>query len=427
MYSRNGKSKIVTNIDDNSYVVFANSLIEARYKMSLNESKIYIAIISLIDKEAQGLEIYQVDVKTLKDILNSDDLNIYDDVKQTVRKLASRIIEIENKEARDWRAIPIWSELRYKNGVLYAEFSDKIKPYLYLLKKDFTSFILKEFKPFTSKYSIRMYQLLKQYQSIGERIFKIDDLRLKLGIENSKLKNFAYFRKYVLDMSQKELDNTPMAFDWEISKKGKSNKILEIKFILKNRNPNRKFKNIDKDDDFVTQLLTKKEDDLVLHEITDNKTLFQKFKMLYKLIPHQYKTKALDSLLAKYVQEKGYLYVKQNIEYVLNQKNVKNFMLYLTKAFEKDYGYATTSEIDTRIKQDDAKMFFEAVKNIDLEYKNTIFRVFSCRYDTEKQEFILECRKVEDPEHGVMLGAPSIEFLQKGIHWLGVVNIENLL
>ncbi|MEM4057078.1 MAG: replication initiation protein [Thermoplasmatales archaeon] len=387
MHYKDRISKSVFDIDDNNYVVFANSLIEARYKMSLNESKIYIAIISLIGKDDQDIKAYEVEAKSLKNILNSDDFNIYDDVKQTVRKLASRIIEIEKKETKDWRAIPIWSELRYKNGILYAEFSEKIKPYLYFLKKDFTSFLLKEYKSFTSKYSIRIYQFLKQYQKIGERIFDIEDLRLKIGIEKGKLENFAYFRRRVIEVAQKELENTPLAFTWEVTKKSKGGKVVEIKFILKHK-----------------QVALTKEETLQdlqqaqqKSQVSDKNESFQNTIIgLLEQLPQERRTHAAEMLLASYLQTYGADYIKRQIEYV-NKQKPNNYFAYLKKAIEKDYANSQIAELEKARQQ---KMLEKALQDLEAERQHSIevavdreksliySEYLSLLDDKEKEEFL---------------------------------------
>jgi plasmid replication initiation protein len=423
-------SKDIVKVDENKIAVIKNDALEACYDMSANQLKLFIALVSLIEKDDTEFQEYKIDAKSLMTIFNISNIDdVYSISDKVTDGLIDKIIKIKDKQNKKYEKYPIFTRITYSDGVLVASFNEYMKPFLLNIKKEFTKFMPREFKPFSSKYSIRIYQLLKQYQFIGERSFKIIELREMLGIEINELKNFKDFRKYVLETAQRELQNTPMAFDWEAFKKGRGGKVVEVKLKLKNKHQSLDYKS----DENIKITKEKenaevKQDEIFQQSIfLENKEIFQQFKNLYKLIPPQYKTKALDNLIAKYTQEKGYLYVKQNIEYVLNQKNVKNFMLYLTKALEKDYGYATTSEIDARINQDNARIFFEATKDISFEYKNTIFRVVNCRYDPEKKEYILECRKVEDPEHGVILGAPSIEFLQKGIHWLGVINIENLL
>jgi plasmid replication initiation protein len=421
-------SKDVVKVDENKIAVIKNDALEACYDMSANQLKLFIALVSLIEKDDTEFQEYKIDAKSLMTIFNiSNTDDVYSISDKVTDGLIDKIIKIKDKQNKKYEKYPIFTRITYSDGVLVASFNEYMKPFLLNIKKEFTKFMPREFKPFSSKYSIRIYQLLKQYQFIGERSFEIIELREMLGIESNELKNFKDFRKYVLETAQRELQDTPMAFDWEAFKKGRGGKVVEVKLKLRNKQRALDYKT-DENLEITKESIEIKQDKVSPQlDFLENKEIFQQFKNLYKLIPPQYKTKALDNLVTKYIQEKGYLYVKQNIEYVLNQKKVKNFMLYLTKAIEKDYGYAITSEIDARINQDNARMFFEAVKDINFEYKNTIFRVVNCRYEPEKKEYILECRKLEDPDHGVILGSPSIEFLQKGIHWLGVLNIENLL
>ena len=73
---------------------------------------------------------------------------------------------------------------------------------------------------FNSQYSGRIYELLKQYQSIGLRIFKIEDLRLLLGIEIGEYKLYGDFKRKILLKAQKEINHDSELFiDLRKSKK----------------------------------------------------------------------------------------------------------------------------------------------------------------------------------------------------------------
>lgn len=54
-------------------------------------------------------------------------------------------------------------------------------PYLLQLKERFTRYELKNILYFKNKYSIRIYELLKQYEKIGKREINIKELRGYLG------------------------------------------------------------------------------------------------------------------------------------------------------------------------------------------------------------------------------------------------------
>ena len=146
----------------------------------------------------------------------------------------SKVAYIKDPERKEFTVYTIFSRMHYGDGVLTAKFNKEMRPFLLQIKKHFTKFKLKEFKPFRSKYSIRIYQLLKQYQNFKERTFELPELRDILGVKQDELKNFSEFRVRVLKVAQRELESTPLAFDFEPIKHGRGGKVVRVKFILKN-------------------------------------------------------------------------------------------------------------------------------------------------------------------------------------------------
>lgn len=398
---------------ENALVVKQNDLIISRYNLSLAEQKLILQVVSMIQKDDEDFKDYLIKVSDYLDLIESSASNTYKKIKEFTELLLKKPLYIPQDD-KNFIVCNWFSSLRYinKKGYLICRFDPILKPYLLKLKKNFTSYKLKNILKLKSKYSIRLYEILKCYQGIGHIKIKVDELREILVIPSDYRYND--IKKQILKTSQKELKKlTDIAFDFQEIKDGR--KVYEINFLI--------FSNFVSEDN--SQLQQTKIDDSG-PVILEDQDILKQFKDIYKIIPTQYKSKTLDSLISNYIKEKGYLYVKQNIDYVLQQKNVNNFILYLKKALENDYGYAATSEIDVKIKQDDAKVFFEAARNIDFEYKNNIFKITSCRYDAAKKTFFIDCKRIDQPEHGVILGASKLEDLYRGLKWLGEINYESI-
>jgi plasmid replication initiation protein len=90
----------------------------------------------------------------------------------------------------------------------------------------------------TSPNQQRMYEILKQYEKIGERILSVKDLRELLGIKSDEYTVWQNFKKRVLDASQEALARyTDIKFTWEVhGKRGKGGKIVALKFIIEKNN-----------------------------------------------------------------------------------------------------------------------------------------------------------------------------------------------
>jgi hypothetical protein len=86
---------------------------------------------------------------------------------------------------------------------------------------------------------LRMYEILKQYETIGTRILSVEELKTLLWIGGEEYPRFGDFRNYVLDSCKQALErDTDICFTYEpYGKKGKGGKILSLQFtITKNEN-----------------------------------------------------------------------------------------------------------------------------------------------------------------------------------------------
>ena len=83
-------------------------------------------------------------------------------------------------------------------------FDPQLKPYLIQLKSHFTSIELRYVIHLQSVYAMRIYELLKQYRKIGERVLPIVELRHMLGILPHKYQYINDFRRYAIDIAQRE-------------------------------------------------------------------------------------------------------------------------------------------------------------------------------------------------------------------------------
>ena len=81
----------------------------------------------------------------------------------------------------------------------------------------------------------RIYELLKQYETIGTRIISLEDLRTFLGIGEKEYPVWGVFARDVLKVAQKALkESTDICFEYEPVKKGRP--VVAVKFIIfKNR------------------------------------------------------------------------------------------------------------------------------------------------------------------------------------------------
>ena len=80
---------------------------------------------------------------------------------------------------------------------------------------------------------IRMYEILKQYETIGKREIKVDDLRELLGIAPNEYPRWDRFKDRVIDSCQQALKQfTDICYTYERGKTGTGGKWITIIFYI---------------------------------------------------------------------------------------------------------------------------------------------------------------------------------------------------
>lgn len=207
----------------------SNKIIEAHFSLPLGEQRLLYAYISKLSEDHTEFPELELSVKEFSEMLEVD-LN-YKAVRERCRALLKRTVEIETKD--EWIGFQWFSLCRYKKkeGRLRLKIHDELKPYLLRLKREFTRLITRQVMQFRSVYSIRIYMLCKQYQSIGKRLITVEELRKKLGIEPGEYKKYNDFKKRVLLQAQKEI-NALSDIEIEFEEIKQARKVVEILFLI---------------------------------------------------------------------------------------------------------------------------------------------------------------------------------------------------
>lgn len=217
----------------------ANELVEARYKFDIWETRVFAKMLTMVKPGDENFQLYDIHVGDLLKDFNLEDQGYnYASVKQATKKLLTRVIEIEREtpEGVKWYAMPLlvgaqgFKEPRDGNYIS-VQFHHELKPYLLELKERYLQYDIRNLWGLSSVYSVRMYELLKQYEKIGKRFFTLEDLRTKLAIELTEYLKYNHFKDKVLLKAQGDLGNsTDIAFSMEEHKQGK--RVTAITFFI---------------------------------------------------------------------------------------------------------------------------------------------------------------------------------------------------
>lgn len=231
----------------------ANFIVQkGRYKLSIAEQKTLAYIISLIPPKKNSSDSQPLEFKfKIRDYCEACGFayggRAYDDVKGYLQKLSDRSmwLPIDGDDI-----LCRWLSKVKTNrgsGTVTIRFDDDMLPYLYNLKEQFTEYQLLDILPMESKYSIRLYDLLKSYANLKTWTFDADNLQELLFFEK---KNFADFERKALKVAEKEINQyTTLNIRHEIAERGRYNKVTKVRFFIYTKSKNMKLVINDKNHD----------------------------------------------------------------------------------------------------------------------------------------------------------------------------------
>lgn len=216
---------------NNHIVTKSNSLIEARYKLTLDEQRLILYLVSMVQPKDEDFKVYILSVKEFLSLIDIKNQNVYTHFKVMAEHLMSKPLVIKKENSTlvmNWLSS---AEYYSGKGKIELSFDPKLKPYLLKLKANFTSYKLKNVIMLKSFYSIRIYELLKQYERLKERIFTLQDLREYLSIDPDLYPMYSNFKQKVLSVAYRELkEKSDIYFEYQEIKQ--SRKVDKIKFTI---------------------------------------------------------------------------------------------------------------------------------------------------------------------------------------------------
>ena len=217
---------------NNLIVTKHNDLIEASYKLTLEEQRLLLSCIAQIDSR---LHKNVPDKITITASEYADQFGIqlkhaYEQLKKGVNRLYERDIKIKTngeKERLRWVYRVTYYE---KRGYVSLKFSPDVKPYLGQLNGFFRSYQLKNISSLKSTYSIRLYELLNQWKDTGKRFIKVSDLRDMLQLQE-RYPRYADMKRWVIEPAVKELnEKTDLVVEYNTEKQGR--KVVKLSFFF---------------------------------------------------------------------------------------------------------------------------------------------------------------------------------------------------
>lgn len=327
----------IYEIDTKDWITKSNTIIESQYKLTLQEQRILLITASKVQPSDEDFKPYKFRVTDLMDKMGvSSQTSMYSYIKNVVKGLQSKTIEFKkgNKTiVANWLVTSIYED---QEGTVILKFNPDLKEFFLQLKERFTTYQLENVIQLSSVYSIRIYELLKQYENIKKRKFTIEELRDKLGIEKTKYKQYGHFKDRVINAAQKELaEKTDISFNFEEEKKGR--KVVGIVFqIISNKGTAEPIVNLSP----PLENSKRKQLEKRLKELEVNERLFEYIFKQYSLEQ-----------------------IERNVIYSEERKGTMSSIGgYTYKAIQSDYALSQESKGESMPKSDDETILFHLTK-----------------------------------------------------------------
>lgn len=211
----------------------ANELIQkSRFDLSTQQQKIILYLISKITPKDRDFEEYEFSIKDFCQICGITSGNIYAVLKEQIKKIADKSLWVEISPGKE--TLLRWIEKPYidtNSGVIRIRLDRDMKPFLLHLKQNYTQYELIWTLHFKSKYSIRLYELIKSIHYFEDetytRRFSVDELRKLLGAETYK--EYPNFRQKVLLPATKEINEySDKIVEWEPIKRSRAVEFIDF-------------------------------------------------------------------------------------------------------------------------------------------------------------------------------------------------------
>ncbi|WP_407495784.1 replication initiation protein RepM [Acinetobacter baumannii] len=214
----------------NGLVVKDNALINASYNLEVTEQRLMLLAIINARETGDGitadskLQIHASDYMKHFDV---DKKTAYEALKNAVDNLFNRQFSFrEVRKGTDFIVKSRWvSRIAYatNEAILEITFAPDVVPLILRLEEHFTSYQLKQVTQLTSKYAIRLYEMLIAWREVGKTPqIELLEFRHKIGVEDTEYKDMHNFKKRVLEPSIKQInEHTDITVTYEQHKKGR--------------------------------------------------------------------------------------------------------------------------------------------------------------------------------------------------------------
>ena len=344
----------------------SNNLITARYKATLTENKMTVLALKKSTQDDYGRHVAVFTAQELKQIMGHHNGSFYQQLKETAQKMQSRQLAIEDVEKKRFRYMSVIDTAEFSNGIFRVSFNVDINNYIDDLKQNFTIMNMGILVDFTSTYAYRLYEILKAQEYLidkkgdenGEYCipYTVAELKVAVGCvdtstqavrEEMTRKNPDYdkivedlaeekhfekwydFKKNVLDVAERQInEKSDLCVRYELIRSGRGGKVNRV-LIYISRNENYREKR-----SRAGEIRIDDERSVV----NENENIRARIDEIIAYMP-EYEDEVTRKVARVFLEKAQYNVerVKGAYDYVLNKRDVKDFVSYMIDAISKGY------------------------------------------------------------------------------------------
>ncbi|MCR5112259.1 MAG: replication initiation protein [Ruminococcus sp.] len=230
----------MADIYNNAWVQKRNILNELRAnKLTLQEVRFFSIYLSKINPMDINTRVVRFSLEDFQKIMDFDTLNLTQ-LRSATNSLLGKVVNIPKENGRGYTAFQLFKKCDiyqddFGKWYITIDAHDDALPLMFEFKDKYFKYRLYNALRLKSASHIRMYEILKQYESLGKREIVVSDLQDMLGVHYSRWERF---RTKVLDSSQQALrETTDICFDYNRGRVGNGGKWLTIIFTIRKNIP----------------------------------------------------------------------------------------------------------------------------------------------------------------------------------------------
>lgn len=216
----------------NQILMKNNTIVSARYNISLMHNNIFIFILYKLQKAKSGNAYCYISKQEFQNLISNKTQKTVPGIKKVLDDMLDE--KIYFREDGEWSckySIIAGYEYNKKEDLFKIVVIDKVY-HLLMNYKAYTPINMKIFLTLKSIYSQRLYDLLRLWSNTKENItYELDELKDLLML-NNKYNLYADFKRNVLQRAKKELNNTGM-FELSYTENKKGRSVKSITFHVK--------------------------------------------------------------------------------------------------------------------------------------------------------------------------------------------------